>query len=267
VICYRMERMNWDAPEIQAIIRSALHEDGARSDLTTRILIDPKWRIHAAIVAKQRGIICGLPLAERFLKAMDPSIHFKPLVPDGTRVYVGSLLDTAITSLDISATSLSSPVRISLAENPIGVNRLRLGIDPYRAEKVTRDDGSTFYVQNQFLEDRGRFLYAITRDDSIRVVDVDVGLAMPIECDANILAPADQKATAAFQWARGRGARWPRAPAFAFPFPIPPARTTRRPCRATWPSQSCCPPSPRIATSNPSLANSDSWLHPMARFM
>jgi hypothetical protein len=141
------------------------------------------------------------------------------LVPDGTRVYVGSLLDTAITSLDISATSLSSPVRISLAENPIGVNRLRLGIDPYRAEKVTRDDGSTFYVQNQFLEDRGRFLYAITRDDSIRVVDVDVGLAMPIECDANILAPADQKATGCFPV--GSGPRRPLAQGPGIRIPIP----------------------------------------------
>lgn len=86
--------MNWDAPEIQAIIRSALHEDSAHSDLTTRILIDPKWRIEAAIVAKQHGIICGLPLAERFLKAMDPTIRFKTLVPDGTRVKPGEPVAT-----------------------------------------------------------------------------------------------------------------------------------------------------------------------------
>ena len=59
MICYRIA-VNWDAPEIQAIVRSALHEDSARGDLTTRILIDPAWRIDAAIVAKQRGIIAGL---------------------------------------------------------------------------------------------------------------------------------------------------------------------------------------------------------------
>jgi nicotinate-nucleotide pyrophosphorylase (carboxylating) len=86
--------MNWDVPEIQAIIRSALHEDSARGDLTTRILIDPAWRIDAAIVAKQRGMIAGLPLAERFLKALDPSIRFRQLVADGTRVRPGMVLAT-----------------------------------------------------------------------------------------------------------------------------------------------------------------------------
>jgi nicotinate-nucleotide pyrophosphorylase (carboxylating) len=84
--------MNWDAPEIQAIVRSALHEDSARGDLTSRLLIAPAWRIEAAIVAKQYGVICGLPLAERFLKAMDPAIRFKQLVPDGTRVKPGQTL-------------------------------------------------------------------------------------------------------------------------------------------------------------------------------
>jgi hypothetical protein len=110
------------------------------------------------------------------------------LVPDGTRVYVGSLLDTAITSLDIGASGLSHPVRLNLAEKPIGVTRLRLGIDPYRFETVTLADGSTLATQGQFLQDRGRFLYAITRDDSIRVISLDQ--AMPVECDANIVASA-----------------------------------------------------------------------------
>lgn len=86
--------MNWDAPDIQALVRSALHEDSARGDLTTRILIDPAWRIDAAIVAKQRGIIAGLPLAERFLKALDPSIRFRQQVDDGTRVRPGVILAT-----------------------------------------------------------------------------------------------------------------------------------------------------------------------------
>jgi nicotinate-nucleotide pyrophosphorylase (carboxylating) len=86
--------LNWDAPEIQALIRSALHEDSARADLTTQIMIDPAWRIEASIVAKQRGIVAGLPLAERFLKALDPAIHFHQEVPDGSRVKPGQVLAT-----------------------------------------------------------------------------------------------------------------------------------------------------------------------------
>jgi len=111
------------------------------------------------------------------------------LVPDGTRVYVASLLDTAITSLDISAAGLENPARINLSEDPIGVNRLRLGIDPYRKAPAT--DGTAGFVPSPFLENRGRFLYAITRDDSIRVVEIaappGVNQATPVECDANII--------------------------------------------------------------------------------
>jgi hypothetical protein len=110
------------------------------------------------------------------------------LMPDGTRVYVGSLLDTAITSLDIGAAGLSNPARLNLAEKPIGVTRLRLAIDPYRAASAANADGTT---GGAFLRDRGEFLYAIARDDSIRVVEIadqyGVNLATPIECDANIV--------------------------------------------------------------------------------
>jgi len=84
--------MDWNAPEIDAIVRSALHEDRARHDLTSRLLIEPHWRIEAAILAKQYGIVAGLPLAERFLKAFDPSIHFRHRVNDGSRVKPGEIL-------------------------------------------------------------------------------------------------------------------------------------------------------------------------------
>jgi hypothetical protein len=112
------------------------------------------------------------------------SWHLQPLalVPDGTRVYVGSLLDTAITSLDIGSAGLANPTRFNLAENPVGVTRLRLGVDPYRAATAANADGTT---GGQFLRNRGKFLYAFTRDDSIRVVNLDQ--ATPVECDANIV--------------------------------------------------------------------------------
>jgi hypothetical protein len=109
------------------------------------------------------------------------ALHLQPLalVPDGTRVYVGSLLDTALTSLDISDSLLGNPTRIELAENPGGVSRLRLGIDPFATD-------STNSITGQFLPNRGKFLYAFASDDSIRVLSLDG--AAPIECDVNIPA-------------------------------------------------------------------------------
>ena len=82
-------RVNWNAPEIKTLVRSALREDNARHDLTTRLLINPTWRIEAAIVAKQKGIVCGLPLAEKLLKAVDPTIRFAAAVSDGAPIKPG----------------------------------------------------------------------------------------------------------------------------------------------------------------------------------
>jgi hypothetical protein len=114
--------------------------------------------------------------------------HLQPLalVPDGTRVYVGSLLDTAVTSFAIDAAGLGNPVRIELAENPGGISRLRLAIDPFRTAEVAQPDGSTRIVVGQFLRNRGTFLYAFASDDSIRVLNLDGQL--PSECDVNIAA-------------------------------------------------------------------------------
>jgi len=152
-----------------------------------------------------------------------PALHLQPLalVPEGTRVYVGSLLDTAVTSLDIADTALLNPTRIALAENPGGVSRLRLGVDPY----VTAEGGSTGTVTGQFMRTRGAFLYAFTADDSIRVLDV--GGAAPVECDVNILATSDRKASGCLPvgsrprrpLARGPGIR---IPTFSNPDSPPP---------------------------------------------
>ena len=56
--------MNWNAPEIRALVRSALLEDNSRGDATAQLLLDPSWRVEAAIVAKQKGVVAGLPLAQ-----------------------------------------------------------------------------------------------------------------------------------------------------------------------------------------------------------
>lgn len=121
------------------------------------------------------------------------------LVPDGTRVYVGSLLDASVTSFsvtsDVSTGRLGDPMRFALAENPIGVNRLRLAVDPYREAAVAHADGTVTKVQGRPLQDRGAFfLYAFTRDDSVRVVDISG--ATPVECDVNVLASPAQKTQA-----------------------------------------------------------------------
>jgi hypothetical protein len=140
------------------------------------------------------------------------SLHLQPLalVPDGSRVYVASLDDTTITSFDIGPDglgipTLGNPTRFSLSGTPVdpmGVNRLRLAVDPYLSGP--HPDGSPGIVQGRFLNDRGSFLYAFARDESIRVVQLagpheELGQTTPVECDANIiLTTADVPAPGCF---------------------------------------------------------------------
>jgi len=87
------------------------------------------------------------------------------LVPDGSRVYVGAANAPFLTALDVSDGALAAPPgggRIDLAEEPGGITRVRLSVDPYAGS-----DG-----RGRFLGGRGEFLYAIARDGSIRVIDV-----------------------------------------------------------------------------------------------
>jgi len=130
------------------------------------------------------------------------SLYLQPLalVPDGTRVYVASMVDTAVTSFDISDAGLANPFRLELAENPGGVTRLRLAVDPYAVQSIVGPDGSEIPVQGQFLNNRGKFLYAFTRDDSVRVVEVEDG-APPQECDVNIILQRDEQNPIASQLA------------------------------------------------------------------
>lgn len=112
--------------------------------------------------------------------------RLQPLVlsPDGSRVYVASLYDSAVTSLDIGGAGLASPARLNLADSPRGVSRLRLNTDPY-ADGTQLPDGRL--SQGQYLDARGKFLYAFAADDSVRVIDID---AAPVECDVNIITDA-----------------------------------------------------------------------------
>lgn len=71
---------------LNQLIRRALREDAADNDITTNSLI-PKRRIsNAAIIVKEDAIVCGLKVAERVFKLLDPRIHFETIHGDGKKV-------------------------------------------------------------------------------------------------------------------------------------------------------------------------------------
>lgn len=120
-------------PEIQALIRSALREDNASSDITTRLLVSPKTQVEAYIVSKQRGVIAGLPFAQQIFKAFDPKLTFKPLVRDGDKVQV----KTRLARIQGCARSVLSAERPALN----AIQHLS-GIATFTQEQVQRLRGS-----------------------------------------------------------------------------------------------------------------------------
>ncbi len=73
------------------LLRLALKEDlGRAGDLTTKFFVPAKTRLAGTIVAKQEGVVCGLPLAAAVFKALSPRIAAEPLVAEGARVTPGT---------------------------------------------------------------------------------------------------------------------------------------------------------------------------------
>jgi nicotinate-nucleotide pyrophosphorylase (carboxylating) len=74
------------------IIRRVLKEDMPMGDITTDNLIEKDLVSRGHIIAKDRGIIAGLDMAERVFKVLDNSVKFKRLVRDGDRVNRGDII-------------------------------------------------------------------------------------------------------------------------------------------------------------------------------
>jgi len=78
-----------DDEYLRRVVSDALAEDGAAEDITTDALVPPEMRGSAVIVAKEAGVVAGLPVAAAVFHAADPSLSFQLRVPDGARVAAG----------------------------------------------------------------------------------------------------------------------------------------------------------------------------------
>jgi nicotinate-nucleotide pyrophosphorylase (carboxylating) len=75
---------------IELAVLAALEEDGAFDDVTTRALVPADQWGRGTFIAKELGVICGLPVAAAVMTAVDTEITLYPLTTDGTRVEAGA---------------------------------------------------------------------------------------------------------------------------------------------------------------------------------
>lgn len=99
--------------------------------------------------------------------------------PQSSRVYVGLANAAYVLPVDVVGGKLDihNSHAIPLHEGALGVNRLRLSIDPYKDTTGTPGD---FIVDDPTVADR-QYLYVIARDGSLRVVHAQ----SEIECETN----------------------------------------------------------------------------------
>jgi len=77
---------------IDDIIQLALKEDVGGGDITTGIFVPDNIKFKAVMKAKKTGVVCGVDVAERVFKTVDPSIKVTKYLKDGDRVRKGSVI-------------------------------------------------------------------------------------------------------------------------------------------------------------------------------
>jgi nicotinate-nucleotide pyrophosphorylase (carboxylating) len=80
--------LNHDA--LNSLVQSALHEDGALNDLTTIATVVSERRARAKLVARDSGVVCGVPLALEAFRIMDPKLAIRVDAEDGAQVERGA---------------------------------------------------------------------------------------------------------------------------------------------------------------------------------
>jgi nicotinate-nucleotide pyrophosphorylase (carboxylating) len=68
------------------LVAAALAEDVGPGDVTTEATVGSDARGTAQLLMKEPAVVCGLEAAAAVFRALDPDVHFEPLVEEGARV-------------------------------------------------------------------------------------------------------------------------------------------------------------------------------------
>jgi nicotinate-nucleotide pyrophosphorylase (carboxylating) len=98
------------AKETRAIVAAALEEDDTRHDITTAATVLSDRRARCRLVARQSGVVAGLPLAREAFEQLDKAVAARIDQDDGSRVDP----DTTVMFLSGHARGLLSAERVAL---------------------------------------------------------------------------------------------------------------------------------------------------------
>ena len=81
-----------DSPWLRALVRQALAEDVGAGDVSTALAVEPAARAVACLVARDAGIVAGLPLLDLVWGGLSPGVAVNWLVADGAAVAAGEAI-------------------------------------------------------------------------------------------------------------------------------------------------------------------------------
>ena len=123
--CQQNARMNacrvpYDHPHVSSLIHAALDEDLAfRGDITGQCLVDSGAQLAGKIIAKEAGVICGVPLFEAVLRHLPGAVAVKSLVQDGDSIHAGDAVLEFIGAAD--AILIAERTALNLMQSLSGV--------------------------------------------------------------------------------------------------------------------------------------------------
>ncbi|MEE8638603.1 MAG: carboxylating nicotinate-nucleotide diphosphorylase [Candidatus Margulisiibacteriota bacterium] len=122
---------------IRKIAREALREDIGSGDITTRSTVASSTVARGVILAKEIGVIAGLPAAREVFRQVDRRIKFVPKVKDGAKVKKGKVIAV-----------VSGPARGILTGERVALNFLQRlsGIASLTSQFVKRIQGSRVQI-------------------------------------------------------------------------------------------------------------------------
>ncbi len=99
------------ADAIDRAVRMALAEDAPWGDVTSETFVPAAAQIHAALVARENGILCGMDLFSAAMRLTNAAIRCEFTVVDGQRLTPGSLV-----------AAVSGPARAVLTAERVALN-------------------------------------------------------------------------------------------------------------------------------------------------
>ncbi|MEP7347850.1 MAG: carboxylating nicotinate-nucleotide diphosphorylase, partial [Gemmatimonadaceae bacterium] len=85
-------RFPLDHEQLRERVREALIEDGAFNDITTIATVRSDRRARARLVARQTGVVAGIPFALEAFRQLDPKSGMRVDAEDGTPVKKGDMI-------------------------------------------------------------------------------------------------------------------------------------------------------------------------------